>query len=312
MEYADDNEYMYRSLFGESPPDPVTKPSEVNFQGLEELIPTLTNELMFPFPSVKLNTWQDFTRMTDGFRTREFTILCGATGIGKTTLLANWSAQLHLQGEPHFIASVETGATDFLRRVVSVLDQSNWNTGEKYSYERVTAMFKKHGDLLRTPGVWLSKYTNRAKVEDLIKDIKLAMELHKVKIAMIDNLNFFMEVTNAQNALVEMDRVIHELIIFCKEHDIHIIMVMHPRKMEGGRVESEFDIKGSSTAVQEAHNVLLFNRPHPDFIQNGMANQSDREITIAKMRRRGRYIGSKLILGTVDEVKYTEKKVWTL
>lgn len=311
-----DDEYFnadkaYESLFGEPPPTN-QKPVTGHYDLTDVLYKGFLETLLFPPPSVKLSSWQHFSNMTGGFRPREFTILCGATGVGKTTLLANWSAQLHLQKVPHFVASVETGAYDFIGRVLSSLDQTNLNCGERIGFEQVAALNKKHEALLREPIMCLSRYDNRGKVEALISDIKHAMENHGAKIAMIDNLNFFMDVTTAANSLVEMDRVIHELIIFCKQNDVHVIMVMHPRKVENGRVESEFDIKGSSTAVQEAHNVLLFNRPRQEDIERGMANSSDRELTIAKSRRMGKYTGSRLLFSTVAEVKYLEKKAWML
>lgn len=155
----------------------------------------------------------------------------------------------------------------------------------------------------------LSLYDNRFPVETLMADILWHVKNKNCKIAFIDNLNFFMEVTSAQNQIIEMDRVIHELIIFCKQIDVHLIMVMHPKKTEHGRVESEFDIKGSSTSVQEAHNVFLFNRPHPELIKNSVACENDRELKIVKMRRRGKSVGKRLIFGCIDSVSYTEKAV---
>jgi len=140
-------------------------------------------------------------------------------------------------------------------------------------------------------------------------DIDYMVETHGVKVCFIDNLNFFMEVTSAQQSIVEMDRVIHELIMFCKRTPVHIVMVMHPKKTVDGRVESEFDIKGSSTSVQEAQNVILFNRPKEQLIDEGMATWGDRELTIAKMRRRGAAVGAKIILRGIDGVHYKEGAV---
>jgi hypothetical protein len=86
-------------------------------------------------------------------------------------------------------------------------------------------------------------------------------------------------------------------------------MIMHPKKTEHGRVESEFDIKGSSTAVQEAHNVFLFNRPGADLLEQEIAKPFDREIKIAKMRRRGRAVGARVILKSVQGVAYQEGEI---
>jgi hypothetical protein len=73
-------------------------------------------------------------------------------------------------------------------------------------------------------------------------------------------------------------------------------MVMHPKKTVDSRIESEFDIKGSSTAVQEAHNVFLWNRPNKKDLETNFRHPSDRELKIAKMRRRGKYVGKTILM----------------
>lgn len=256
-------------------------------------------ELAIPYPSIKLPTWNKFNDVLGGFRTREYTILCGATGVGKTTLLANISHQLLLANRRHFVASVETGSTDFVKRVISAMLRKDVNTGDEVPLEVLQKIHEDHGHILSGDCLQLSLYENRIPVEVLIEDIRWMKEKKGCDIVMIDNLNFFMEVTDERKQVVEMDRVTHELIIFCKQVDVHIIMVMHPRKTDG-RVNNEFDIKGSSTAVQEAHNILLFNRPHPDTVEEDRANNHDRELKFQKIRRRGKFSGMTLVLKNVN------------
>lgn len=277
--------------------------------GTSDIYYNAAKELLLPFPSTKLMTFPTLSRITGGLRPREFTILCGATGIGKTTLNACFSESLMRQGVPHFVASVETGETDFLKRVMSAFMGEDWNTGDPIPEEKLKLFNAQYLHLIQSDVLQLSLYQNRFSVETLMSDIAWMVKHKGVKVAIVDNLNFFMEVTRASDQIVEMDRVIHELIIFCKQVDVHVIMVMHPKKTEDGRVESEFDIKGSSTAVQEAHNVLLFNRVGQDLIEAGSAVDGDREIMIAKMRRRGRAVGSRIVLKTIAGVKYEEKTV---
>lgn len=264
-------------------------------------------DLLQPAPATRLEDFPKFTFLTGGLRPKEFTILCGSTGTGKTTLLANISNSLISQEVPHFVASVETGRHDFIRRIISARVGQDWNTGDAVPLEKIKSyMSETEIQRLKRAKLYLSLYENRFTVEQLIHDIEYMVKTHGVKVAMIDNLNFFMAVKSAQDQLVEMDRVIHELIMFCKRCEVHIIMVMHPKKTDGGRVESEFDIKGSSTAVQEAQNVILFNRPSAQMVTDGLANYGDREILIAKMRRRGSSVGSKLILESLEGVSYRE------
>lgn len=278
-------------------------------ESLSESFCKAQEELLIPSASVPLLRFPKLNTMMGGFRPYEFTILCGGTGTGKTTLCANFSRDFLYQSVPQFIASVETGHTDYVKRMMSATAGVDWNQGDPVPLADLQKFNEKNIAHFGNKTAWLSLYDNRTTVENLMADIAFMVSKHGAKIAIIDNLNFFLEITSAQNAVIEMDRVIHELIIFCKNVPVHIVMVMHPKKTDNGRVESEFDIKGSSTAVQEAHNVLLFNRAHPDLIKNGLATGGDREILIAKMRRRGKYVRKRLVLGCDNGVNYFEGSI---
>lgn len=280
----------------------IQEPKALN---MREVYKAAILEIGKPYPSIQLRDWPMWNTMIGGFRMREFSILCGSTGAGKTTFLANLSAQLLKQKTKHFVMSVETGHTDFMKRVMSVLAGRDLNTGDPVPADVIAKIHAQNAEHLESDTIEFSLYDNRVPVEQLMHDIKV-MVAKGCKIAMLDNLNFFMEVTKSSDQIVEMDRVVHELIIFCKQVDVHIIMVMHPKKTMNTRVESEFDIKGSSTAVQEAHNIFLFNRPKPDDVSNGERDQFQRELMLAKMRRRGKYVGKTIIFDSLD-TKYIEK-----
>lgn len=280
------------------------------FESAADALGQSFEDMLKPPPSVKMSEFEKFSYLTGGFRPKEFTILCGATGTGKTTLLANWSNALISEKVPHFVASVETGRHDFVRRIISARVGEDWNTGDPIAIDRIKKLFgEREIERIKNAPMYLSLYENRFSVEQLISDIKFMVETKGVKVAMIDNLNFFMEVTRAADQNIEMDRVIHDLIIFCKQTDVHIIMVMHPKKTENVRVESEFDVKGSSGSVQEAQNVILWNRPGDDLISNGQATPTDRELKIAKMRRRGLAVGSRIVFQGLNGVTYREGDV---
>jgi len=185
-----------------------------------------------------------------------------------------------------------------MKRVMSVLIGRDINTGEVISADDLTHIHSRYSAYLESDTIEFSLYDNRISVEQLKSDISFMVN-KGCKIAFIDNLNFFMEVTRSSESIVEMDRVIHELIIFCKRVDVHIVMVMHPKKTLDGRVESEFDIKGSFTAVQEAHNVFLLNRPKLEDIEKKGRNKFERDLKIAKMRRRGVFVGNTVIFSPV-------------
>lgn len=286
--------------------NPLDENYKANYQDLFTTYTEALNELSNPKPAVKFHEYLKFNDLTGGFRSHEFSILCGATGVGKTTFLANLSADLIKAKVPHFVASVETGHTDYVKRIMSALYGKDINRGDVLPKEEVKKVHEAIASHFVDQTLYLSLYDNRISVEKMKFTLKYMRENYGCKIAFIDNLNFLLEVKRAQDHIIEMDRVTHELIVFCKRIDMHILMVMHPRKTDGGRVESEFDIKGSSTAVQESHNVFLLNRPKKEMICVPHVTDRSRELKIAKMRRRGLNVGKSLIFNQIDGVKYIE------
>jgi len=234
-----------------------------NFNSIGSLYSEAIKELTTPPEAVRLPRSPLLDDMLGGLRPHEFSILCGSTGAGKTTLLANLAVEFMMQGTEQYIASVETGHVDFIKRMISAHAQKDWNTGDPIPEKIISNYSEQFMKLFMNQKSILALYDNRIGVEILMKEIEYAYENFGTKVCMLDNLNFFLDVKSSKDQIVEMDRVTHEFIMFCKRMPIHMIMVMHPKKTESGRVLNEFDIKGSSTAVQEAHNVLLFNRPDP-------------------------------------------------
>lgn len=263
---------------------------------LDELYADAASRLLSPLPGIKTAHWPMFNLITGGLRPKEYSIICGPTGAGKTTWLANLSAQLLLQQEKHFVASVETGPIDYIARIMSAFARFDMNTGDKVPLERLKKLHSDYESIWRSQNLILSLYENRISCSQLLADLFVAHDKHGCKVAILDNLNFFLEITSAQNERIEMDRVTHELVMFCKQVNMHVIMVMHPKKTDHGRVLSEFDIKGSSTAVQEAHNVFLLNRPSPEQEDMGFKRTQFRELTFRKLRRRGGYEGARIML----------------
>ena len=269
----------------------------------EAIVKTVTQERPTHIP---IGSWSRLNAaLGGGLREREFTILCGPTGAGKSTLLANLAAQLISNLTPIFIASVEIGVEDFTRKIISVVTQSDLKYGED-----LNEILKKVGKPFLSKNTVFTNYDSRVPHLQLLCDLLYAHRTKGVKVALVDNLNFIMEVTRAQDQVISMDRAVHDFVVFCKKVPMHVIMVMHPRKTDGGRIDSEFDIKGSSTAVQEASNVILFNRlgdiAHaPERVSPSLC----RELKFAKVRRNGRVVGTRIILQLLDDSEaYREAK----
>lgn len=262
----------------------------LHYTKASNLLEDTVSQILMPPTGVDLPWFKVFTHFIGGLRPNELTLLCAGTGVGKTALLANISAQLLLSGVSHFCAPIETGDKDFLARILSVLAGVDLNDGLPHRADEIKPVLDKHLDLIKTAPIYISSYDNRVEVGEMIAMLKYLYAEHKIQIAVLDNLNFFLKVTSSQMEKAEMDNAIHEFIVALKGLPVHVILVVHPKKTDHGRVESEFDIKGSSTAVQEAANVILFNRPKQIDIERGTHSFSDRELVFKKIRRRGKYV----------------------
>lgn len=234
--------------------------------------------------------WPKLTSYIGGMREHELTLLCAPTGAGKTALLASLAAQMLIQREPVFAAPVETGDVDFAARTISALCGRELNTGDPVRPEILQEIDQKYRVQI-DGSLFVSTYDNRVAVDEMITMLAYMHQTYGVKLAILDNLNFFLDVVSTQMEKAEMDSAIHEFVILAKKLPMHIVLVVHPRKTTDGRVVSEFDIKGSSTAVQEASNVILFNRPTEKDLQDGKRDMTDRELVFRKIRKRGMYVG---------------------
>ena len=189
-----------------------------------------------------------------------------------------------------FAAPVETGDQDFLARVLSATAETELNTSEPISQATITKIFATGIQPIFNSQLYIANYDNRVNIDELLAVLEVVVTMKKVKVILLDNLNFFLEVGSSDMERAIMDEAVHKMVLFVKRFPAHIILICHPKKTTDGRVESEFDIKGSSTAVQECSNVILFNRPTKSDVDSAKREWTQRELVFKKIRKRGAYV----------------------
>lgn len=277
------------------------------YRSLVDVWPDARREAENPPMGQGLPWWPKLNDLIGGLRPHEITLLCAPTGSGKTTLLANISTQLLLTGVPHFAAPVETGDSDYALRVASAIEEHEFNDGHAVPQDKIIRAERVVQEWARKTPFNISTYDDRVAAEDMENMLIYQHSMYGAKVAVLDNLNFFLKVGKSQDANQEMDETMHRFVMLRKRLPIHIILVVHPKKTDGGRVESEFDIKGSSTAVQECNNVLLFNRPRAEDVERKYRHWNDRELVFKKIRKRG-YNVNKAVWITYARGQYREAK----
>lgn len=263
-----------------------------------------------PAKGLPIARWSYLTEALGGFPPNQFSIVCGPSGAGKTTLLASWALDLFSAQVPVYIASIELGAGEFMKKMMSAGIGKNIAEVPYSEREQTT---KNMYPILGTSMSVFAKYDTRVSHTDMLTDILHAHRTKGIKIAMVDNINYMMEVKRGTDQNLEMDRAVHDFVVFCKKIPIHIIMVMHPRKTENGRVTSMFDVKGSATSVQESANVLLFNRLDKEIdapigpFGERYEHKYCRELLIEKSRFNGRAVGQRIIMAIEKQSEYLKE-----
>lgn len=266
-------------------------------------------EIMNPPTGVALTGWSRFNHMTGGLRPYEFSIFCGPTGAGKSLWLANLTAKLIEQDQKVFVAPIEIGQVDFMKMVLSVLGGADFISGEPASNsirDTLHWTLKMYADKIQRNLV-VTTYSSRVDIDEFIKLMEFVNDTHQANIMIVDNLNFMLKPSRGNDQTLEMDETVHKFVQVVKRLPMHVLLVMHPRKTEGGRIVSEFDIKGSSTAVQEATNILLMNRPSAEDFEKFEFLSTDREFVFKKLRKRGKYVNQTFYMRNEDgKGRYSE------
>lgn len=261
--------------------------SGLPYRSITEVWKTAAKDALNPVKGCEMPWWPKFNEMLGGFRPHELTLLCAPTGAGKTAFIANITAQLFVQRIPSFAAPVETGDDDYALRIASAIEQREFNDGKAVPEEYIAKAGRFISDWGKSTPLNIATYQDRVDIDDLENLILDQYHTYGARVILLDNLNFFLKVADQSTFNMEMDETVHRFVMLKKHVPIHILLIVHPRKTEGGRVESEFDIKGSSTAVQECNNILLFNRPKADEVEKGARTWKDRELVFKKIRKRG-------------------------
>ncbi|CAI4226327.1 unnamed protein product [Auanema sp. JU1783] len=238
-----------------------------------------------------LAQWKRFSALNKyllGFRPGELTVLTGGTGFGKTTFLCEYALDLFTQGVRTLFCSfempeekilkwmlVQYAAPSHLRSLARTLTFRNGLKLPLYRVEYSSAIDSWLDKFERTKGPLTILKTDEFLMNKNITDIAKAISQHVInngcQHVVIDNLQFLVNQTTMADdsssgfeKFHHQDRFVGLMRKMATDHQVHVTMVVHPRKTDS---DTDLDIQhfgGSARVTQEADNVLAIQRRRDD------------------------------------------------
>ena len=240
------------------------------------------NEILGELSAVKridipLASLPSFSRITKGFRTGELTIFSGPTGCGKTTFLSQMSLDYCSQNVPTLWGSFEIRNT---RLMAKMLRQIAPKSPDLMNAEELQILQSRFEAL---PMYFMDHFGSTV-FEDVLDTMEYAVLVHGVKHILLDNLQFMLSGQDNGNIdkFAIADKVIGQLREFCSKRNVHITLVVHPRKEEDGAALGLNSISGTAKATQEADLVVLLQ--NTGLGEENAINSSRRFVEVKKNR----------------------------
>ena len=230
---------------------PVPHKQILSFDDLREQVHReFTNPLQVAGLQAKL--LPGFTKILKGHRAGELSVYTGPTGMGKTTLLSLLSLDFAMQGVNTLWGSFELSNIRLIKKML------NQYAGKNLAEGGNLADFDRVADEFRELPLYFLKFWGTTSMEAILEAMEYALYVHDVKHVVIDNLQFMCggRAVGADKFQV-LDTALEQFRNFATQKNVHVSLVIHPRKQAEHIQLNMSDVFGSAKAIQEADNVVI-------------------------------------------------------
>ncbi|WP_289174100.1 AAA family ATPase [uncultured Parasutterella sp.] len=228
------------------------------------------------------------------FRPGELTVLGGSNGSGKSMLIGQIALHLINRGARPYIASFEMSP---VRTLVRLCRQAMCTR----IHSSVSADVAKRFLANVSENLVIFSQEQATNIHQLMEFLQSAVSDYGCNILFIDSL--MMCVSNDMDK-IETDALMQELVQFCREKNVHIVLVAHFRKLGGSADKPKYsvydeadkdNIKGASGITNLAFNVITLAKNRKKAKDKAAMNefddsQPDHVLNICKQRN-GSYEG---------------------
>jgi twinkle protein len=205
-----------------------------------------------PVPSLP-----QFTKLIKGFRRGELTVLTGSTGSGKTTFLGQISLDLAEQGINTLWGSFEIKNTRLLHKLLKQFARAPL---PDHRLENAAELLSSIADRFQTLPLHFLKFHGGSDVDEVLDAMEYAVYVEDVEHIILDNMQFMISRKNQNKSWDKFDiqdMAIEKFRKFATEHNVHLSLVVHPRKEDESSKLNMSSFYGSAKATQEADTVLI-------------------------------------------------------
>ncbi|KAL4435105.1 hypothetical protein ABPG74_003598 [Tetrahymena malaccensis] len=247
-----------------------------------------------------------FNETIKGLRRGEMTVLTGPTGSGKTTFLSQLSLDFCAQQVPTLWGSFEIKNEVLATNMIMQMSgQDLFKNHNKFPY------WAQRFDMIP---MYFMNFYGSTNLDQIISTIEYSIYKYDIQHVVIDNLQFLLGTQAKGFSKFDLqERAIEAFRQLATKKDIHLTLVIHPKKVDENEDLNISSVFGSAKATQEADNVII------------MQNRDKYRVIDIKKNRFNGDIGKKAIifdksnknfyemsLGEVSEILSSKKTITDL
>jgi twinkle protein len=194
------------------------------------------------------------TELLQGHRNGELTIVTGSTGVGKTTFLSQLSLDYCSQGVNTLWGSFELKNERMAKKMITQF--------AGIDFEQNLPEFDKWADRFEELPLYFLKFFGSTDLDQVLDAMDYACYVFDVQHILLDNLQFMLAgQTMTIDKYALQDRAIDAFRKFASNRNVHITLVIHPRKESDPNKLTVSSIFGTAKSTQEADTVLIIGTP---------------------------------------------------
>lgn len=199
----------------------------------------------------------------EGVRMNELSVIFGKSSQGKTTFVNQMIVSFLNQDVNVFMMSGEISLKRSRKILLTQLAGKN-NLQLEYKSDIGANKVNIKQEAIDKINKWakgrLRIHKDYSDIDDIIKSMKYAIGVHNTKIFVLDNLMVMRTTESLRSKWEEQSRMMSMLNDFVKEHEVHIFLVAHAKKMANDAYLDQYSIMGSSEITNLAHNIISVER----------------------------------------------------